>query len=211
MDQSMSLESHSTMQPITPTRQLIVIGGPNGTGKTTLADEFLDEQPCIYLSADLMAYKLAPEDPDGARFSAGKAYFSALNEAMKTDDSILIESTLSGIGMARTFERAREADMPITLVMMFLDGPETCLKRVQQRVQKGGHNVPDRAVRRRFWRSIRNFWESYRFLADQWVLVYNAESQFHDVAMGAEDSYIIQNEALFGQFLALVNDEKTSA
>ncbi len=210
----MSTEAQSNPAPqsklATATRQLIVIGGPNGTGKTTLADEFLDEQPCIYLSADLMAYKLAPEAPDGARFSAGKAYFAALNEAMKTTDSILIESTLSGIGMARTFERAREAEMPITLVMMFLDGPETCLKRVQQRVQKGGHNVPDRAVRRRFWRSIRNFWESYRFLADQWVLVYNAESQFHDVAMGAEDSFIVQNEALFGQFLALVNDEKTS-
>ena len=43
--------------------QLIVVAGPNGSGKTTVAHEIIENQNYQYISADDIAYELAPENP----------------------------------------------------------------------------------------------------------------------------------------------------
>lgn len=48
------------------------------------------------------------------------------------------------------------------------------LSRVKDRVLKGGHDVPELVVRRRFGRSIKNFFAEYRPLADSWYLFDNS-------------------------------------
>ena len=92
--------------------------------------------------------------------------------------------------------------------MLFLDSPDTCVTRVRERVRKGGHDVPEFDVRRRFVRSLRNFWRSYRFLANDWVLMYNAGSDFQDVAVGAAENVSVHDEAVFNQFLSMVEQRQ---
>jgi len=41
-------------------------------------------------------------------------------------------------------------------------------------VLKGGHDVPEPVVRRRFGRSIKNFFAEYRPMADSWYLFDNS-------------------------------------
>jgi len=77
-------------------KQLIVVGGPNGSGKTTLALEILAEKCIEYISADDIAYELAPENPESVRIQAGKEFFKRLELAVQQRKNILIESTLSG-------------------------------------------------------------------------------------------------------------------
>lgn len=50
--------------------------------------------------------------------------------------------------------------------MMLLTDAEICKKRTSFRTKKGGHNVPDADVERRFYRSVRNFWKTYQELAN---------------------------------------------
>ena len=47
------------------------------------------------------------------------------------------------------------------------------LRRVRQRVRKGGHDVPEVDLRRRFLPSLRNFFSVYLALADE-ALLFNA-------------------------------------
>jgi len=52
-------------------------------------------------------------------------------------------------------------------------------------------------VRRRFSRSLTNFWNIYRQIADEWILVYNSGNDFVDVALGVGDATSVRDEELF--------------
>lgn len=191
-------------------RELIVVAGPNGSGKSTLAYEYLEEHPAIYLGVDQMAFQISPDDPSRARLSAGREYFRALDRALVTDDSIMIESTLAGLGMRRTLKRTKTAGLHATIVMIYLDQVEMSLARVRQRRRKGGHDIRDADVIRRFGRSLRNFWNEYRFLADEWLLVYNAGREPVDVAVGVRDDVNVLHEEFFAGFDKLVAHEQNA-
>jgi hypothetical protein len=62
-------------------------------------------------------------------------------------------------------------------------------------------------VRRRFWRSVANFWQIYRRLAKRWVLVCNVGSEFQEVAFGTAASISIRHEYLFNLFLELAGEK----
>jgi predicted ABC-type ATPase len=53
---------------------LRIIAGPNGSGKTTFAREFLPRFADIkrFINADLIAAGLSPFDPDAAALTAGR-------------------------------------------------------------------------------------------------------------------------------------------
>ena len=50
------------------------------------------------------------------------------------------------------------------------------MRRVKLRVSLGGHVVPAEVVRRRFGRSVNNFFNLYVPLADEWTLFDNSTS-----------------------------------
>ncbi len=61
-------------------------------------------------------------------------------------------------------------------------------------------SVPEVDIRRRFLRSIRNFWRLYRPLADHWMLVYNSGNQPLDVAAGTATDGSIRDAELYAVF-----------
>jgi predicted ABC-type ATPase len=59
---------------------------------------------------------------------------------------------------------------------------DLALSRIKERVLRGGHDVPEAVVRRRFGRSIRNFLVHYRPLADRWMLFDNSDAALSIIA-----------------------------
>lgn len=58
----------------------------------------------------------------------------------------------------------------IHLFFLSLTSVDLAVSRIRERVLRGGHDVPERIVRRRFDRSMRNFLIHYRQLADVWIV-----------------------------------------
>ena len=55
-------------------KRIVIIAGPNGSGKTTFAREFLpaDAELPNFVNADLIAAGLSPFAPDVTAFKAGR-------------------------------------------------------------------------------------------------------------------------------------------
>jgi predicted ABC-type ATPase len=187
--------------------ELIIVGGPNGSGKTTLAREFLaNTNDYQYLSADDIAFEINPDNPASVRLQAGKEFFRRFQQAINSKQNLLIESTLSGKSLQRIIRQVREQHYTITLIFIFLDNEDICIRRVQARVKQGGHHVPEEDIIRRFGRSIDNFWNLYSQISDRWMLYYNTEDSFQEVAHQMENNLYIYDESLFSKFKALIDD-----
>ena len=182
-------------------KRLIVIAGPNGAGKTTFARDYLQEYPADFLSADDLALKISPNQPESAKIEAGRQFSKKLQESFRSGESVVIESTLSGKSMQRILDHAREAGYGITIAFIFLESAQACINRVRERVQKGGHDVPESDVLRRFSRSKENFWNIYKDEADLWFLFYNSDATVPMVAFGEKSRYNVTDEEAFAVFL----------
>ena len=181
--------------------ELVIICGPNGSGKTTFSKAFLKNRAYIYLCADDIAKEIDPDNFDKARLRAGKEFFHRLEKHKKQQDDILIENTLSGLYLRKMIPQFKEQNYLISIVFIFIDNPQICIERIKERVLKGSHYVTDKDVIRRYYRSNLNFWNHYRLLANNWHLSYNSEDQFKTIAVGVQDQYQIKINNIFEKFI----------
>ena len=185
-------------------KNVIIIAGPNGSGKTTFASEYLQYATVSeYISADAIAEKLVskPADLDKVKIQAGRLFFQEIHRLVETEKDFVVEVTLSGKGFERIISRLKRARYTVSIVFIFLKSAETCVARVRNRVQAGGHHVPTEDIVRRFYRSKYNFWYTYRNLVDRWYLFYNSADHPQEVASGEEDKVTVINEDFFELFM----------
>jgi predicted ABC-type ATPase len=193
---------HPGSDPL-PQKELLVVGGPNGAGKSTLVAGLLSDEPRCYLSADKIALELPIAEPLSLQFAAGEEFLRQCENQLSRDESFIIETTLSGRAWTKYLHRAKSAGFHIGILFVFLDSADTCIARVDERVRRGGHHVPDDDVRRRFRRSLANFWTLYRKIADHWTMLYNVGSSYAEIAFGIEGEFVVADESLFRQFFEL--------
>lgn len=186
-------------------KEVIVVAGANGSGKTTFAKDFVQEKAYYFVNADEIGATL--EGQAGFQLKAGRIFFQQLKELADAGQSFIMESTLSGGYLTRVVEQLRKDAYSIRIVYVFLENPENCIERVKIRVMKGGHHVPEADIRRRYYRSKHNFWNQYRQLADGWLLVYNSDEGFQGVALGIRSEFVTENEKLFDRFIKDIADE----
>jgi predicted ABC-type ATPase len=156
--------------------RVIIIAGPNGAGKTTFAREFLpNEADCpVFVNADLIAAGLAPFAPATVSVQAGRLMLQEMDRHFAVRSSFALETTLSGRGYLRLIDSWQAAGYRVKLIFLQLDSPEEAIARVAQRVQQGGHDVPEGVIRRRFEAGRDNFRRLYAQKVDAWVLYDNA-------------------------------------
>jgi predicted ABC-type ATPase len=184
--------------------RLVIVGGPNGAGKTTLARQLTADGSLAYLGADLVAEELSLGSTGADAVAAGRAFLGRVSSAIVAGISIVLETTLSGLGTTRLIREARARGYSVSITFVFVDSARQSELRIRDRVKKGGHLVQTTDIERRFPRSVGHFWKTYRLQANHWRLLYNGGDRHVEVAVGEGDRYFVADEALFERFLALV-------
>lgn len=150
-------------------RELYIIGGSNGAGKTTFAKAFLPryvQSGVRFINPDLIAAGLSPFDPDAVAARAGRLMLDEVGRAIRTGVPFAFESTLSGKTYLRLIRQAQSAGYVMRLFYLWVPDPALAVARIHDRVESGGHDVPEAAVHRRYSRTLNNFFNLYRPLMD---------------------------------------------
>ena len=149
-----------------------VISGPNGSGKTTFAKEYLPKfAKCLeFLNADLIAAGLSPFAPERENVRAGRILLTRIRELTQAGIDFGFETTLAGRNHAKQLSRMKSLGYRIVLIFLWLPDANLAVNRVASRVLQGGHNIPEVDIRRRFDSGLRNFFDLYQALADDWLL-----------------------------------------
>lgn len=157
-------------------KRILIIAGPNGAGKTTFAREFLPQEAgCpVFINADLIAAGLSPFAPELAAFKAGRLMLQTISDHISHNDSFAFETTLAGLTYAQQIPRWQAAGYVVELFFLSLPSADMAVERVAERVRQGGHNVPEKVIRRRFVSGMKNFIEVYQSLVNEWALYDNA-------------------------------------
>lgn len=157
-------------------KKIIIISGPNGAGKTTFARSFLPaEAQCPrFINADLIAAGLSPFAPEVVAVKAGRLMLAEIDEYVTRGESFAFETTLAGLGYLRHIRQWRELGYHVSLFFLRLPDPETAIARVAGRVRRGGHNIPEPVIRRRFAAGLRNLEHGYKAQVDAWAVYDNS-------------------------------------
>lgn len=164
-----------TRAPRTPI--VIVLAGPNGAGKSTSAARVLRGALAVdeFVNADVIALGLSAYRPEAAAITAGRVMLERLHFLARERRDFAFETTLSGRGHARWLLQLRKAGYRAHLIFLSLPSADLAVARVADRVRRGGHDVSDETVRRRYAAGLRNLLGVYLRVVDSWQVYDNAD------------------------------------
>jgi len=171
-----------------------VIGGPNGAGKSSLAEQVL---PAAlrrrFVNADTIAAGLSPLEAGAARMRAGRLMLRQIRALAAGREDFAFESTLSSRMFIKFLRELKRDGYQIHITYIYLHSVALAQRRVRGRVHCGGHDIPARDIERRYRRSLDNFQNAYRPLADLWRVYDNSAGILRLIARGDSAGAVISD------------------
>ncbi len=183
--------------------KLYVIAGPNGSGKTTFAEEFLPNYTTCFefINADMIAKGLSPFAPNRVAVKAGKILLTQISDCCRRRVDFAFETTLSGKSYVKLFREIKRKGYELHLFFLWLPAVDLSLARIADRVRKGGHDIPGADVRRRFSRGLKNLFHSYQPLFDTCSIFDNATGKPEQISRIEKSGVNISNQLKYEQIL----------
>lgn len=167
-------------------KNLYIIAGCNGAGKTTASYTILPEiLKCKeFVNADEIAKGLSPFQPEKVAFEAGRIMLERIEHLLLSKENFAFETTLSTKSYKSKVKWAKENGYAIKLLFFWLPSVEMAIDRVKIRVKEGGHNIPKEIISRRYRRGLENLFKIYIPLCDDWIVFDNSETVSQIIAEG---------------------------
>ena len=178
-------------------KQLWVLAGGNGAGKTTFFDKFLGPKELAFINADILAARLDADNAEASSYKAAKLAEELRMHLLRLGQSFCFETVFSHPSKIDFLGKAKSLDYEITLIYIHLQTNELNQARVAQRVSQGGHNVPAEKIINRIPRTLCNVKQALSLV--DYAKLYDNSSQnqpFSSVAFLNKGQLEIQLEEL---------------
>lgn len=140
--------------------ELIIIAGPNGSGKTSITQKFLHHEwasGTTYINPDQIANDMFGDWNDKNAVLKAANYCSGLREkCLAEKKSFVFETVFSAQDKIDFVIRAKEAGFFIRIFFISTSNPSINASRIAKRVMEGGHDVPITKIISRYNKSIQN-------------------------------------------------------
>ncbi|MBC6400261.1 MAG: zeta toxin family protein [Ekhidna sp.] len=180
------------------TKNLYIIAGCNGAGKTTASYTILPEiiECKEFVNADEIAKGLSPFQPEKVAFESGRIMINRINELLRENESFAFETTLSTRSYRNKILKAQKQGYSVTLLFFWLNNVELAKERVRIRVKEGGHNIPKKVIERRYFNGINNLFDIYLPIIDGALIFDNSYGKHELLAhkMGTKILEIVDQE-----------------
>lgn len=157
-------------------KNLYIIAGCNGAGKTTASFTILPEiLDCKeFVNADEIAKGLSPFQPEKVAFEAGRIMLHRINELLETNKIFAFETTLATKSYKSKIKIAQEKNYKVILLFFWLQDVDLAIERVKTRVKEGGHNIEIEVIKRRYVNGISNLFNIYLPIANEVMIFDNS-------------------------------------
>jgi len=139
---------------------IYVLAGTNGAGKSSIAGAMVRQNGADYFNPDEAARRIRSANPGMTQSDANSAAWyegkRLLERAIAERFSFAFETTLGGNTITALLQRALAGGLQVRVWYVGLSSPELHIARVQSRVERGGHAIPEAAIRNRYDRSRLN-------------------------------------------------------
>lgn len=154
--------------------------GANGSGKSTLRNYLNLSDIQTNIDSDLLNKIYQLKNHQHYLLEASKQALQMYAQALDAGLNVCLESTLAGHGTTRRIMRAKKAGYYTLGYFVGLNDVTLNLERIKARVEKGGHDIPEKVVKKRYHESIDNL----QFILNQFDVLH--------VIDNSQDHYALQ-------------------
>lgn len=174
-------------------KNLYIIAGCNGAGKTTASFTILPEIIMCkeFVNADEIAKGLSPFQPEKVSFEAGRIMLKRIKELLNENESFGFETTLSTKSYKNKILNAKQKGYTVSLLFFWLNNVDLAKERVKTRVKEGGHNIPNKVIERRYIKGIKNLFDIYMDIVDGALIFDNSFGKHELIAQKIEYEDIV--------------------
>lgn len=190
-------------------KQLWLLAGGNGAGKSTFYHTRLAASGLPFVNADIIAKLLYPQAPEAHSYQAAKLAEQMRLQLLRQGRSFCFETVFSHPSKIDFVAHAKALGYEIVLVFIHLGHPALNQARIAQRVSEGGHYVPEDKVISRIPRTLKLIKQTLP-LCDQLYILDNsrADNPFQQLVVIRNGQFIYRHDAMPDWFQELLHDIK---
>ncbi len=137
------------------TKEIIILAGGNGAGKSTFYERYLSKRQIPFLNAGIYAAEHWTDSPEAHSYEAAKAIEKERSLHLNLGLSFCFETVFSHPSKIDFIAKARARGFNVHLIVIHIASePEVNMARVADRKRRGGHGVPDDKVAARIPRTL---------------------------------------------------------
>ena len=165
-------------------KQLWVLAGGNGAGKSTFYHQYLSKYGIKFVNADLIARTMDTDHPERLSYEAATLATEIRENMIAQGESFCFETVFSHESKIDFIAVAKTHGYTVILVYIHLNDPSLNEARVYQRTLEGGHNVPAEKIRSRIPRTMKNIMTALPLVDEAWILDNSSgQNRFQQIAI----------------------------
>jgi predicted ABC-type ATPase len=171
-------------------KQLWVLAGGNGAGKSTFFKHYLADLGIKLVNADLIAKEIGARNVERSSYQAAAVAETIRNDLLAQGASFCFETVFSHASKIDFIAQAKALGYKIILVYIHLIDSSLNEARVCQRVAEGGHSVPVDKIHSRIPRTMRHIRTALTIVDEAWILDNSSErNRFQQIVVMRTGQY----------------------